>query len=149
MKRFLRSWISIGLVISAILINAFNGKLQTDPWTADQLLEPSVLAKTIRNDQTGQPKIFCVGPGALIPNSIDVGPAKEKENLEKLKAELSKLPRDANFVIYCGCCPFERCPNVRPAFSLINEMKFTHAKLLNLPHNLKTDWIDKGFPVNK
>jgi len=52
-------------------------------------------------------------------------------------------------VIYCGCCPFEHCPNVRPAFQLLNEMKFTNQKLLNLSTNLKTDWIDKGYPVAK
>jgi len=26
-------------------------------------------------------------------------------------------------------------------------MKFTNYYLLNLPHNLKQDWIDKGYPV--
>jgi hypothetical protein len=149
MKKILESWAGIGVLVSLILISGFVVKHQAEPWTADQLLEPSALANTMKNNQAAQAKIFCVGPGALIPNSIDVGPAKDKENLEKLKAELNKLPKDANVVIYCGCCPFERCPNVRPAFSLLNEMKFTHAKLLNIPHNLKTDWIDKGFPTTK
>jgi alkanesulfonate monooxygenase len=40
----------------------------------------------------------------------------------------------------------DRCPNIRPAFSLLNEMKFTHAHLLNLEHNIKTDWVAKGYP---
>ena len=147
MKRFLKSWGGIILVLIAFMVNAFGRKQQTEPWAAGQLLDPSVLAKAIGNDHAIQSKIFCVGPGALIPNSIDTGPAKDKQNLDKLRIELSKLPRDANVIIYCGCCPFERCPNVRPAFSLLNEMKFTRAKLLNIPHNLKTDWIDKGYPV--
>jgi hypothetical protein len=149
MRKFIRAWFGISLLLAIILVSAFVQKLQIEPWTADQLLEPSALANTMKNDQAAQPKIFCVGPGALIPHSIDVGPGKEKENIEKLRAELTKLPKDASVVIYCGCCPFERCPNVRPAFTLLNEMKFSHAKLLNLPHNLKTDWIDKGFPTTK
>jgi thiosulfate/3-mercaptopyruvate sulfurtransferase len=149
MKRFLNSWGGVGLIIIALMINAFGRKQQTEPWTDEQLLEPTALANTIRNEHAIQPKIFCVGPGALIPNSIDTGPAKDRDNLVKLKAAIARLPKDADLVIYCGCCPFERCPNVRPAFSLLNEMKFTHAKLLNIPHNLKTDWIDKGFPVTK
>lgn len=149
MKKILKSWVGIGILISLILISGFVIKHQAEPWTTDQLLEPSALANTMKNNQEAQPKIFCVGPGALIPHSIDVGPGKEKGNIEKLRAELTKLPKDADVVIYCGCCPFERCPNVRPAFTLLNEMKFTHAKLLNLPHNLKTDWIDKGFPTVK
>lgn len=76
-----------------------------------------------------------------------MGPAKEKENLEKFRQQLIKLPKDAQIIIYCGCCPFEHCPNIRPAFSLLNEMKFTNQKLLNLTHNIKIDWIDHNYPV--
>ena len=43
--------------------------------------------------------------------------------------------------------PYKNCPNVRPAFTLLNEMKFTNHKLLDLPANLKVDWIDKGYPM--
>ena len=50
-------------------------------------------------------------------------------------------------IIYCGCCPFRRCPNVRPAFELLKKMKFTNAKLLNLPTSLNDDWISKGYPM--
>jgi hypothetical protein len=148
MKKFLGFGIILGLLVSAFLISSYVSGRQTEPWTTGQLLEPSALAGTFKDKQESQPKIFCVGPGAMIPHSIDVGPAKDKDNLNKFKAELNKLPKDTYLVIYCGCCPFERCPNVRPAFTLLNEMKFTKARLLNIPHNLKTDWIDKGFPVN-
>jgi|SRR5450432_2682472 thiosulfate/3-mercaptopyruvate sulfurtransferase len=117
-----------------------------EPWTASQLLAPADLAAVINNPKAKQPIIICVGPGALIRGSLDMGPAKEKENLEKFKLQLSKLPKDADIVIYCGCCPFEHCPNIRPAFTLLNEMKFTNAHLLNLEHNIKTDWIAKGYP---
>ncbi len=44
---------------------------------------------------------------------------KDEKNLQKLKDSLSKVPRDANIVIYCGCCPFEHCPNVRPAICIV------------------------------
>ena len=117
-----------------------------EPWTSQQLMAPADLAAIINDPNVKKPIIICVGPGALIKGSLDMGPAKEKENLEKLKQQLNKLPRDANVVIYCGCCPFEHCPNIRPAFSLLNEMKFTNAHLLNLEHNIKTDWVAKGYP---
>jgi hypothetical protein len=117
-------------------------------WTAEQLMDPAKLAKRL---QTGKnvPMILCVGPGALIPNSIDIGPAKEKDNLEKLTSSLKSLSRDTAIVVYCGCCPFEQCPNVRPAIALLKELHFTNYKLLNLPHNLKADWLDKGYPAVK
>jgi hypothetical protein len=120
-----------------------------EPWTARQLMAPADLAAMINDPNSKKPVIICVGPGALIKGSLDMGPAKEKENLEKLKQQLIKLSRDANVVIYCGCCPFEHCPNIRPAFTLINEMKFSNAHLLNIEHNINTDWIAKGFPKAK
>jgi thiosulfate/3-mercaptopyruvate sulfurtransferase len=117
-----------------------------EPWTAKQLMAPADLAAIINAPNAKKPVIFCVGPGALVKGSLDMGPAKEKENLEKLKQQLNKLPRDTDVVIYCGCCPFEHCPNIRPAFNLLNEMKFSNAHLLNLEHNIKTDWVAKGYP---
>jgi thiosulfate/3-mercaptopyruvate sulfurtransferase len=72
-----------------------------------------------------------------------------KKNLAKFKDSLSTLPPNTNIVIYCGCCPFDHCPNVRPAIALLQQMKFTNYHLLDLPHNIKTDWIAKGYPQVK
>jgi len=124
-------------------------KTGSEPWTTKQLMAPADLAELINNPAAKKPVIICVGPGALIKGSIDTGPAKEKENLEKLKKELTGLSKDAEIVIYCGCCPFDHCPNIRPAFSLLNEMKFTNTHLLNIEHNLRTDWVNKGYPQEK
>jgi hypothetical protein len=33
-------------------------------------------------------------------------------------------------VIYCGCCPLDKCPNVRPAFTLLKTMGFTNLHVL-------------------
>jgi thiosulfate/3-mercaptopyruvate sulfurtransferase len=144
----------IFVLLFAVLAFAFakyqNGKESgTEPWKDSQLLMPSDLAAAINNPNAKKPIIICVGPGALIRGSVDMGPAHEKENLEKLKKRLAGMPRETDIVIYCGCCPFEHCPNIRPAFSLLNEMKFTHTHLLNLEHNIKTDWVEKGFPSVK
>ena len=121
----------------------------TEPWKPDQLLLPGVLDSIINSAEREKPLIICIGPSALIKGSVELGAAKEKENLDKLRQLLSNEKKDRDIVIYCGCCPFDRCPNIRPAFQVLNEMKFTHSKLLNLPKNLKTDWIDHGYPVNQ
>jgi len=120
-----------------------------EPWRADQLLSPASLDSIIKSPAKDKPLIICVGPSALIKTSVDAGPAKNEENLAKLKQILSAENKDREIVIYCGCCPFEHCPNVRPAFKLLNEMKFSNAMLLNLPHNLKSDWIDHGYVINE
>jgi hypothetical protein len=120
---------------------------QNEPWTSDQLISPAKLASIISDKNAPQPAIISVSPGPVIPHSVDFGPAREQANLDALRTYLKKLPTDADIVLYCGCCPFNKCPNIRPAFSLLNEMGFKRHKLLNLPHNAKTDWIDKGYPV--
>lgn len=117
-------------------------------WTSDQLMQPAHLAAKITSGKD-VPLIIAVGPGAPIPGSKDIGMAKESENVDRLKKELSGLPKDKDIVVYCGCCPFDHCPNVRPAINVLKEMQFTNYSLLNLPHNIKTDWIDKGYPVVK
>lgn len=117
-------------------------------WTEKQLIEPADLADAITTEKDA-PVIISIGPGAIIPNSVDVGMVNNAEGLQKLKAQLKTFDKDKKIVIYCGCCPFEHCPNVRPAIDALKEMKFTNYYLLNLPHNIKTDWIDKGYPVSK
>ncbi len=111
----------------------------------NQLVEPAALAKTLQSDKN-IPLIYCVGPGVVIPHSVDIGMTNNEKNLQKLKESLDKVPRDANIVIYCGCCPFEHCPDVRPAINVLKEMKFSNYHLLNLPNNIRTDWIAKGYP---
>ncbi|MBM3401222.1 MAG: rhodanese-like domain-containing protein [Bacteroidetes bacterium] len=118
-----------------------------DNWTPNDLIEPSALAEIIANPKANQPQIFNIGVVDDIKGAKNLGGVSQKENLEKFKTTLSKLPKSTFLVVYCGCCPFERCPNIRPALNLLKTMGFTKAKLLNLPTNLKQNWIDKGYPL--
>src|SRR5205809_7734388 len=94
-------------------------------WTNDQLIEPSELAARL---QSGKeiPIIRSIGPGPLIPHSKDIGMVKEEESMKKFRDELARLSKESKIVIYCGCCPFEHCPNVRPAIDVLKELKFTN-----------------------
>lgn len=136
------------IALIAFAFKSISNKTEKEPWRKDQLIESSELAKIINDSSAKKPIIYSVGPGGDIKGSIEMGAAQEKENLDKLRVALSKLAKDTEIVIFCACCPFEHCPNIRPAFELLNEMKFTNHKLLNLSHNLKVDWIDKGYPMN-
>jgi hypothetical protein len=132
-----------------ILFFAFTSQAQKpENWTSKQLMEPSELANAITT-QKELPFIISVGPGATIPHSFDAGMANNNDGIVKLKAQLKGMDKNKKVVIYCGCCPFEHCPNVRPAIDALKEMKFTSYYLLNLPHNIKKDWIDQGYPVSK
>lgn len=91
--------------------------------------------------------MFDIGPAGRILTAVEIGPAREEANLAALKAKLSGLPKSTEVVVYCGCCPFADCPNIRPAFQLLRAQGFTQAKLLNMPENLKVNWIDHGYPM--
>jgi thiosulfate/3-mercaptopyruvate sulfurtransferase len=114
-------------------------------WTQKELMDPAQLAEIITSGKN-VPIIISVGPGAIIPKSIDIGMVGEEKNLDKLKLQLKNISRDKEIIIYCGCCPFEHCPNVRPAIAALKEMKFSNYYLLNIPQNIRKDWIDKGYP---
>lgn len=145
LKRTYFPFVFIALLL-AILLTQVSWK-NDEPWRPEQLLEPADLANTISTPDATKPLIISVGPAASIKSSVGVGPANEAENLAKLEKLVAKEPKNRAIVIYCGCCPFKNCPNVRPAFTKLNELGFTNHKLLNLSKNLKTDWIDKGYPV--
>jgi hypothetical protein len=122
--------------------------LEKYPWTDKELLEPSVLAATIKTG-TQKPVILNIGVVEDIPGARHIGAANKEENIAKLKETVAKISKNTELIIYCGCCPFTRCPNAQPAFTTLKKMGFTNVKLLNLTTNLKTDWIAKGYPVSK
>lgn len=115
-------------------------------WTTKQLMEPATLASILKTNKE-VPTIISIGPKAIIPGSVDNGMVNEEEGLNKFKAYVNRFPKNKKIVMYCGCCPFEHCPNVRPAIAYLKEKKFTNYYLLNIPKNIKTNWIDKGYPV--
>lgn len=138
------------LILSLIMLMtmSYTAQSQTkEPWMASQLMPPRQLADRIQQAKTPMPLIVNIGPQAVIKGSVDVGPAGEKPNIKKLETLLSKEDKNREVVLYCGCCPFDRCPNIRPAFTQIKKMGFKKAKLLDIPKNIKTDWIDKDYPV--
>ncbi|KFF21936.1 rhodanese-like domain-containing protein [Chryseobacterium sp. JM1] len=130
------------------MFSQFSAQQTQDPWNESQLMDPALLAARITENKVKDIVIISVGPEAIIKGSVDIGPTHEPENLEKLRNYLKNIPKGKEVVIYCGCCPFVKCPNIRPAFKLLQEMGFKNAKLLNLPKNIKVDWLDKDYPTN-
>jgi hypothetical protein len=147
MKKQTSFRLSLIVVLSLGMIAAA-GFRQGEPWKADQLMAAADLAALINSPTANKPLIVCVGPSATIKGSVEIGPANKAGNLDKLKELLQKENRKEVIVIYCGCCPFKNCPNIRPAFTLLNEMGFTNHKLLDIPHNIKVDWLDRHYPSN-
>lgn len=118
-------------------------------WNKSQLIEPIELLKILNNPKAVKPIVYNIGFVNDIPHSINIGAANDKSKLKNLEKSVGKISKSSFIVIYCGCCPFENCPNVRPAYTLLENAGFTHFRILNLPTSLKADWIDKGYPLAK
>lgn len=113
------------------------------------LVQPADLSKDVK-----APLIIHVGFNVLyrasrIPGAIYAGPASQPGGIAELKKAVEGQPKNRAIVLYCGCCPWDKCPNIRPAFALLREMGFQNVKALEIPQNFKTDWIDKGYPTEK
>jgi len=138
------------LAFLMIIFTTITGSIMAqtgEPWTSKDLLEPDALAMMLNNPKAQKPVIYNIGPLSNIKGAVAIGSTVKKENLDKLGKALVSIPKDKMVVIYCGCCPFRNCPNIRPAFSLLKEKGFKNPKLLNLKQNLKVDWTDLDYPM--
>jgi thiosulfate/3-mercaptopyruvate sulfurtransferase len=141
---------AVALLI-VVALSAFAFQASSIPHA--HLIEPEELVKVL-NSKGQKPLLIHVGFHVLylqghIPNSEYVGPARDPVALAQLRARVKSLPRATFIVIYCGCCPWDHCPNVKPAHDALVAMGFTNIKVLHLADNIATDWIYKGFPTAK
>ncbi|MGA8144667.1 MAG: rhodanese-like domain-containing protein [Candidatus Acidiferrales bacterium] len=133
----------------------FASEPQTEPWSTSQTIQPSDLIKELGESKgANKPVVVCVGfrplyMGAHVPGAVFHGAAQSEQGLADLKKWAQGVPRSANLVVYCGCCPLEHCPNIRPAFTALHDMGFTRLRVLLLPHDFATDWVEKGYPIEK
>ena len=112
------------------------------------------LARRLAAPAVRRPVLLHVGFKVLfrsghVPGSRYVGPASKPEGVEALKRVLRMLPTRTALVLYCGCCPWSDCPNVRPAFRTARAVGFKDVKVLFVAKNLQHDWIDKGLPIKE
>lgn len=121
--------------------------LNNYPWTESELIEPDVLAANLKETPAKWPMILNIGAVEVIKGAKHIGAVSKDENMKVLKKTVAALPKNTVIVVYCGCCPFTKRPNIRPAFIELKKMGFTHVKLLNLPVNLQTNWVAKGYPL--
>lgn len=118
---------------------------------AAALVEPAGLAAEL-TAKGKQPLLLQVGSHMLyeqahIPGSEYVGAAAQPAGLEALRQRVRGLDRKAPIVIYCGCCPWDRCPNVGTAYQALVSMGFRQVRVLHIASNFGADWVAHGYPV--
>ena len=141
-------------MILALLLASASLAAQASQIPAQQLIHPDELAKILQSSQGEKPLVIHVGFHVLflqahIPGAEYQGPASDANALQKLRARVESLPRNKFIVIYCGCCPWDHCPSVKPAYDALHGMGFNNLKVLHIPDNFGTDWRDKGYPTAK
>jgi poly(3-hydroxybutyrate) depolymerase len=147
----LRRFLVLSLAIPAFFVSATFS--QSNPWTDSETVQPAELNKELANPKTA-PLVLFVGFQRLysaghIKGSQFHGSGGSPEGLAQIKAWAAVLPRSTKLVIYCGCCPMEHCPNIRPAFSALHDLGFANLRVLILPTSFEADWANKGLPYDK
>jgi len=121
---------------------------------ASRLINPDELVKILQSAKSEKPLMIQVGSHVLytqahIPGSEYIGSASSESGLQSLRKRVQSLPRSKFIVLYCGCCPWNHCPNVKPADDALRAMGFTNVKVLYIADNFGADWVAKGYPVGK
>jgi thiosulfate/3-mercaptopyruvate sulfurtransferase len=121
---------------------------------ASHLIQTEELVKTLRASKGTKPLMIQVGSHLLyqqahIPGSEYLGPASSESGLQALRKRVEPLRRNTLIILYCGCCPWAHCPNVKPADDLLRVVGFTNVKVLYIANNFGADWVNKGYPVAK
>jgi thiosulfate/3-mercaptopyruvate sulfurtransferase len=123
------------------------------PWSVSQTVQPGDLLKELSDPKTAPTVLFAgfqrLYTAGHIKGAQYHGTGGSEEGLAQIKSWAQSQPRSSNLVIYCGCCPMERCPNIRPAFAALRDLGFTKVRVLVLPTSFEVDWADKGFPYDK
>jgi hypothetical protein len=135
------------------LVLAFSGLLsafsQAPTWKKEQLMPTQELADKIKTNAKDKPIIFNVGPMENIKTAVFVGRATSATCVEKMKSTLAMESKTKPIVVYCGCCSYASCPNIKPAYDALIGLGFKNTKVLELPEGIKPDWVAKDYPMEE
>jgi len=144
------------LIAGVLSLNSVSSILaqQASLIPSSRLISPEELAKVLQSPKSEKPLLLQVGSHVLysqahIPGSEYIGAASTESGLQQLRKRVESLPRSKFIVIYCGCCPWNHCPNVKLADDALHAMGFSNVKVLYVANNFGADWVDKGYPVAK
>lgn len=119
-----------------------------------QIIQAEAVRRLMAPSSSKKPLLLQVGSHLLyaqahIPGSEYAGQGSQSEGIQQLQKRVSAIPRKEPIILYCGCCPWGRCPNLGPAFAKLRDMGFTNVKVLYLADNFGADWVSKGYAVEQ
>lgn len=146
-----RHWLALPVAAAAVLAGA-RASAAPAGWNDADLMAPKDLATRLQSGSGQKPLILFVGFNVMyrnkhLPGAVYAGPGSKPEGIELLKKAVSGAPKTREIVLYCGCCPWVHCPNMKPAFAELKQMGYTRVKALMLESNFAKDWVDMGYPT--
>ena len=146
----MRALLAAFLMLLVLPAFAQPGSAPTIPQSS--LIQPADLAAMLKGGP--KPAILQVGfkvmyDEAHIPGAVYAGPGSKDEGITALKEAAGSIDKGQEVILYCGCCPWEHCPNVAAAWRTLKELGFSDLKVLYIPKNFGADWVEKGYPVVK
>jgi thiosulfate/3-mercaptopyruvate sulfurtransferase len=152
MKNLVSS-MKLALITTFALLTIAEATGQAASIPQSRQINPEDLVEILQSSKD-KPLMIQVGSHVLytqahIPGSEYIGPASGEAGLQQLRKRVEWLPRTQFIVLYCGCCPWSHCPNVKPADDALQAMGFKKVKVLYIAENFGADWVAKGYPVAK
>lgn len=135
------------LIIPSVLL--FAAFIQQEAIKKEYLMDPKELAQKINDPKAIKPVVYNVGTVDQIKTAINTGAVSTEAGFKKFRYEVSKISKDKEVVVYCGCCTASNCPNIRPAHKYLLEQGFKKAKILDIPTGIKEDWVQKDYPLEE
>jgi len=153
--RILQRRITATILAACVLMAVATSAMAAKPAAsipAARLVQPADWAAKVQDGSAAGTLTLHVGfrtmfDQAHIPGSEYAGPGNSGAGLQVLRDRVAGLKKDAPILIYCGCCPWERCPNMASAYDALIELGFTNVRAMIIQDNFGTDWVDKGYPV--
>jgi thiosulfate/3-mercaptopyruvate sulfurtransferase len=142
------------IILPLLILVPIFAAAQASSIPSARVIQTDELLKMMEGKTGEKPLVIQVGSRVLyeqahIPGSEYIGPASSEEGVEQLRKRVEPLSKAKLIVLYCGCCPWSHCPNVKPAYDLLAGMGFMNVKVLYIANNFGTDWVDKGYAVTK
>lgn len=120
----------------------------------EKLLQPAQWSARLKDGSASGTLALHVGfknmfDQAHIPGSEYAGPGNTAAGLQVLRDRVASVAKDSPILVYCGCCPWVRCPNMAGAYEALVGLGFTNVKGLFIEDNFGKDWVDLGYPTAK
>src|SRR5690606_39811665 len=110
---------SLVLLLAGAALPAGRFSLAAQPASSipgEKLVQPAEWAARLKDGSATGTLMLHVGfrtmfDQAHIPGSEYAGPGNTGAGLQVLRERVAGLQKDTPILIYCGCCPWDRCPN--------------------------------------